>query len=1439
MMEILRRDAGRYIAALLALFIMTTVNAAEWDCAHSSTAGEFTLGTNCQINGGDVAVTTTLEITGNFTNLGNLVEVLAANNNRHFTVSSGTLTIRYLKLLGGRATNGGSIHVAQSAAATLNVYNSLFTDNRNDLVNGVQNDNGKGGAIYSVYLLSGEAKSNTVNVYNTVFHNNGNGTKNGGALFTRSTTFHIQNSNFSNNGPTNNHGGAIKIHSSDGSIISTSFVGNTAEKQGGAILIMTEINSAHSNLNLSRCTFEHNKVTKTLADTYKDGVGGGALRLDDRTTVTIRESSFSDNVAGTSKGNTIHTGKAGATVAIVNSFIDDPNDPNNFYTNPGGEVTWKNCTDLLCTVSPFTGNCASVSSDTRYGVVCNYDASTSCTSGYSLVPVDANSSVPSDPATCMYVSTTTTETPTTTTTTEAPTTTTTTTEAPTTTTTTTEAPTTTTTTTEAPTTTTTTTTTTTEAPTTTEALTTTQILTTTTVTNQATTTKTIFSCTRPSISGYNFSNENINCLNSLGNATLCANSIACDSSYSGIVTATLCESAGHYSVAGCVPSTKDAMVGENAQKLSNLYATLSLSNESANATALMDAVSSATVDPSLLNEAARNATVNLMTDLLQSNSNMSQNVRKKVFEQCAEVVSNVMHSMINEETVPGASNVDSVGAPGTEIQVREKEKKNAFINKVTSIVDRIAYLQIQDAPVGTEAVIKSSTITIYTKRTTSELLSTETFAVGKSQFQAPAEISKKLESYSTVDVATVEWNFNLYSPLSGIELLSNVISLELKAGENSIPIRNLKEPISIEIKLSTDKSSSNYGRRLKTNDMGHISSHNCSRTTGNESRELFQIRSEDVLFCTPGATAYFMAVAIIGVLTLFYIAYKSYALFKRSHLRSASYMRSGIILLCITGYCIMLLSACGNTVLRIRFLVGYSVLIFGVILCGCLAAILLASLLVLSQVKPDREEDLWKHLDCAIYVSATFVVPTFIISMALFFRSKVMNDLLVTKDSVLSYGIGCKDASVLSFNASDNFTTSDKLCEYWDKTNLSWSSEGCVTLEMDYVSNYTKVICSCNHLTDFGVTMRKSIRRMSNMVRQPSDALNVHWMVPLILSLIFSIFVVCVICYAFWDAYRGRRFKIAARTFLTTLAYVRMRRRVRRKKWQKSFVDKKQALAKPGFFRVEDVKSEIRSSNLVQRFQRHQQEVYFRDVLWDRFKNKHDLLALFFNAHLYFGRKELFTILILRLLIKISVLAAMFDLQKTFSTRAIIFEGRTDVIGFKIVVVAGSMLANKTVGFLVKKVFAKYVAAKHASRISFYRVTSGWSPEKSLSLQDKNSEIYLAAKEKADAAVRQSWLKLQLLRVFVWLSSVLIVTFCLLWIWLFSFAIREEDEAMLTDWIVTAIITICLWLFVTRPIQIMIESSVAYCKKIRQLSKNKHLDEEALIENVRIEMTRV
>ena len=83
---------------------------------------------------------------------------------------------------------------------------------------------------------------------------------------------------------------------------------------------------------------------------------------------------------------------------------------------------------------------------------------------------------------------------------------------------------------------------------------------------------------------------------------------------------------------------------------------------------------------------------------------------------------------------------------------------------------------------------------------------------------------------------------------------------------------------------------------------------------------------------------------------------------------------------------------------------------------------------------------------------------------------------------------------------------------------------------------------------------------------------------------------------------------------------------------------------------------------------------------------------------MYFGRKELFAIFILRILIKLNVLAIMFDMQRAYSTRAILFGGRTDVIGFKILAIAISMLINKLIGSVVKFLFGKYVKAKHEKK---------------------------------------------------------------------------------------------------------------------------------------------
>jgi hypothetical protein len=63
-------------------------------------------------------------------------------------------------------------------------------------------------------------------------------------------------------------------------------------------------------------------------------------------------------------------------------------------------------------------------------------------------------------------------------------------------------------------------------------------------------------CTRPSTAGYVYTSENAtNCLLATGTAATCSASLTCATGYTGTPVATLCTSAGPYSVTGCTEAT--------------------------------------------------------------------------------------------------------------------------------------------------------------------------------------------------------------------------------------------------------------------------------------------------------------------------------------------------------------------------------------------------------------------------------------------------------------------------------------------------------------------------------------------------------------------------------------------------------------------------------------------------------------------------------------------------------------------------------------------------------------------------------------------------------------------------------------------------------------------------------------------------------------------
>ena len=132
-------------------------------------------------------------------------------------------------------------------------------------------------------------------------------------------------------------------------------------------------------VNITRCMIQNNQIISS--DTSSTKSGGGVF-VDQFTTTTIRETSFINNVANTNKGNHISThGNSNGgipTVGLVNTYFNNPNDNNMFYTL-NTAATWRTCsTTEMCTESPFTGTCQQTSpSNVQFGVTCRYQCSKS------------------------------------------------------------------------------------------------------------------------------------------------------------------------------------------------------------------------------------------------------------------------------------------------------------------------------------------------------------------------------------------------------------------------------------------------------------------------------------------------------------------------------------------------------------------------------------------------------------------------------------------------------------------------------------------------------------------------------------------------------------------------------------------------------------------------------------------------------------------------------------------------------------------------------------------------------------------------------------------------------------------------------------------------------------------------------------------------------
>ena len=131
----------RVTMLLVALFLPHIVLSTEFNCAAPQTHGSFTRMTDCTLvttapHGLGIQVSDIMSLTGR----NDLTTITAATNQRHFYITTQTLTLKWLILTGGNVIGhaGGSIQV--DGGGHLLVYSSLLTKN----IAGY-----RGGAIYS------------------------------------------------------------------------------------------------------------------------------------------------------------------------------------------------------------------------------------------------------------------------------------------------------------------------------------------------------------------------------------------------------------------------------------------------------------------------------------------------------------------------------------------------------------------------------------------------------------------------------------------------------------------------------------------------------------------------------------------------------------------------------------------------------------------------------------------------------------------------------------------------------------------------------------------------------------------------------------------------------------------------------------------------------------------------------------------------------------------------------------------------------------------------------------------------------------------------------------------------------------------------------------------------------------------------------------------
>ena len=460
------------------------------------------------------------------------------------------------------------------------------------------------------------------------------------------------------------------------------------------------------------------------------------------------------------------------------------------------------------------------------------------------------------------------------------------------------------------------------------------------------------------------------------------------------------------------------------------------------------------------------------------------------------------------------------------------------------------------------------------------------------------------------------------------------------------------------------------------------------------------------------------------------------------------------------------------------------------------------------------------------------MLPILIFSIILWSKSVALSDMVRGESDAMNYYAPTDSfaASCKSTNANITYGTmmiEEQRCKYWDLSNRAWSSAGC-TIEEN--------MCKCNHLTDFAKTLEKSGNRLTTMFDSPLDALRAHWGVPLTLSAMFSLYFVCLLSTAMVDTYAGRRFKMEGALFVALLAISRMRRRARKKK-NRMLNSKRLAYTRwRGAVELQKLRKQLDQSITFQKYAHGVESTRYIDMYVDTLKKRHDVLAIFYNPHLYFGRKELLSILFIRALLKVVVISLLFEFKIAYTTTKVM-EGSPDLLLFKILTILFSFVTNKIVGTIIKEFFVKYVNAKRNYHLGYYKLKmkKQASASENYPKNGRASMLPQIKKNRASLLVKRKNLKRDsryviTMRLVVWTTSILIILGALLFMWVFAFTI--QSEFLLDTWLESCGISLCCWLLLIRPLQLAFEAKGKWKKKKKRYETHMQLIENKMMSNI-------